>query len=270
MAGLRQLVASGNVELTGSKGELVKGERLQVRQGKDRSNWVLLEGAPATVVQEQTMLAGPFIEVDTATQKAVVTGGGKLVTSDARMAGGGKGRPVTVTWSGPGAMDGQKNLATVAGNVLVKYTDADGTTNEAAADRVEIELADRERTDDPRVEPRADEAWRRPAEERGGGAAPQRPGEADESRVHLLEGRPRGANEQGERHDRRGEDDRFPGEHAEPHSLKPRPASCSWVPMAPSTMTVREEASARRSNMARIVPPTQRSGNARAAMNAAS
>ncbi len=140
LAGLRKLVAVGNVKVKSADGETITADRLQVRQSPQRASWVLIEGNPAIVAQGESLLSGPFIEVDTATDRAITTGGGRLVALDARSAAGADGRPVEVTWTGDGLLDGATNMAQIAGNVRVKYVDSDGSINEAHADRANIEL----------------------------------------------------------------------------------------------------------------------------------
>ena len=88
LAGLEKLVAAGNVQLKSAKGELVKGDRLQVRQSAERSSWYLLEGNPATVAQKGSSLSAGFIEIDTASEQALITGGGKLVLASAKKSAG--------------------------------------------------------------------------------------------------------------------------------------------------------------------------------------
>ena len=141
IAGLQKLVAAGHVKVRSAKGETISADRLQVRQSQSRSSWVLLEGAPAVVSQDQTSIAGPYIELDTASDRATTTGGGRMVMPVGGNNPGEKAMPVEVTWTGDGSVDGGKNMASVAGNVVIKYTDPDGSIDEAQGDRVEIELA---------------------------------------------------------------------------------------------------------------------------------
>ena len=147
LAGLNRMVATGNVKVTSTKAQTqtITGDRLQVRQSKDNASWVVLEGAPATVTQGQTLLSGSFIELDTERQKAITTGGGRLVATAAKQGAAAKGQPMEITWTGDGKIDGEADQASIAGNVVIKYIDADGAINEAAGDRVEIGLGKKEK-----------------------------------------------------------------------------------------------------------------------------
>ena len=151
LAGLKDLVATGNVEVRSPQVELVQAQRLEVKPQGPGEAWLLLEGTaakPALVVRAGgTSISGKLIEVNSKQQSAIITGGGRMTLPGKAVSPSADARnpaaslPVEVTWTGDGRLDGQKNTARLEDNVYVKYIDNDGSVNEATGDRVEITLA---------------------------------------------------------------------------------------------------------------------------------
>ena len=146
LAGLQNLLAVGNVQIRGENGETVQADRVQLKQDGQKSQWVVLDGNPATLSGKNTLLVGKHIELDTVGESALLTGGGRAVLPDASMSASGKGLPVEINWTGDAHLDGSQNLGTLAGNVAMKYASADGALNQAWGDKVEIAMAKRPTT----------------------------------------------------------------------------------------------------------------------------
>lgn len=151
LAGLRNLHASGQVEMQSvrddhgkPKRELIKAERVNVVQD-GATQHVVLEGAPASILESvndaQSMLAGGFIEYDSAGQTVQITGGGRLVVPDSSMSKNAKGMPIEITWTGPANISGPKNNITVDGGIRIHYVDASGVINDASGDHIDVTLA---------------------------------------------------------------------------------------------------------------------------------
>ena len=157
LAGLKDLVAIGNVEMKSKEGDIARGQRIELRSDNENNAWVLLEGAPAYVKRGDSSLAGKLIEVNTATDNARVTGGGKMITAGKptpRGAGGPGGAGgagvadggMELTWSGEARVDGVKDSISVQGDVGMKFSDdqlADDVhiLHEAHGDRLEAVMA---------------------------------------------------------------------------------------------------------------------------------
>ena len=153
LAGLRNLHASGQVEIQSStkegtkseKKELVKAERVQVIQ-ENRKRHVVLEGTPASVQHTaqnaQSLLSGNFIEYDESAETVQITGGGRLVVPDSSKSKTAMGMPIEINWTGPANISGPKNKITVDGGIRIHYVDANGVINDASGDHIDVALAD--------------------------------------------------------------------------------------------------------------------------------
>jgi hypothetical protein len=97
------------------------------------------------VSQKGQMLMGPVIEVNMADEYAHVIGGGSMRLGDASMPRDAV-MPMQVVWSKDAVVDGKANVASVVGKVAVTYLAANGSINNAWAERADMRLATRKLT----------------------------------------------------------------------------------------------------------------------------
>ncbi len=139
---LKELIADGNVKVTGSDDTSAIADRLRITTVANDKTIVELtdEKNNVRIKAQDSDIVAPLVRVDTSTGVATVTGAGTIRTVSGE---GDAKRPVTITWLKEAQLNSSANNVTVTGDVKVVSTAPDGSTQTATAKRVVVTLADR-------------------------------------------------------------------------------------------------------------------------------
>jgi hypothetical protein len=140
-AELQQLIANGNVRVSGKDSSSAQGDFLQLDKVNGHSR-VSIRGSPAIVANKDSTLVGPDIRVWPDQKISQVVGPGTLDTSQQPTDPAAKPRPLHVTWSQNAILDGATNQVLITRDVVATSSPPDGPTDRAQGGRLLLSLAD--------------------------------------------------------------------------------------------------------------------------------
>lgn len=137
---LSEMKAEGSVRYTGPNQTQAQADELSVVQ-KEGIEQITLRGRQAVIQDQQNRLTGSMIRFTADGAKASVIGAGtlKVVPTDARER---PTKPITLTWEDGFELDGERNNATISGNIRVISEGDDGSVHQASARKMVVRLAD--------------------------------------------------------------------------------------------------------------------------------
>jgi len=161
-AELQQLIAKGNVRVSGKDKSSAQGDYLQLDKVEGHSR-VTIRGSPATVANKDSTLVGPEIRVWPDQKISSVVGPGILDTSQQPADPNANPRPLHVTWANSAALDGNSNDVLITGAVAAVSSPPDAPVDRAQGGRLLLHLSDA-----PTTQPGERSATSRPEDDIGG------------------------------------------------------------------------------------------------------
>jgi len=140
-AQLQQLIATGDVHVSGKDSASAQGDYLQLDKVEGHSR-ITIRGSPAQVANRDSTLVGPEIHVWPDQKISSVIGPGTLDTSQQPADPAAKPRPMHVTWEQTATLDGKTNQVLIVGDVVASSQPPGGPTDLAQGGRLLLHLAD--------------------------------------------------------------------------------------------------------------------------------
>ncbi len=140
---IRRLVAEGSVQFKGEDDSTAAADVLTI-ETTDGVQEISLHGAPATVADKQSRIAGKLLKLNADGSSASVGGPGTLIgvaRADVKKAGEAD-QPVELSWSDSFDYNARQNTAVAQGNVVIKSIGGEGSIDTARAKRMTITLQD--------------------------------------------------------------------------------------------------------------------------------
>ena len=137
---ISKLVAEGTVRFKG-EGETDAAADVLTIETTDGVQQITLHGAPATIADKQSRIAGKLVKLSADGSSAAVVGPGTLLGMTQANAKQGA-LPIELTWADAFDYNAKANTAIAQGGVVIKSVAKDGSIDNARAKRMTISLED--------------------------------------------------------------------------------------------------------------------------------